>query len=376
MSTPHDPFPEDHLKKMRQLARQLDPLKHLRDAMKLASPLAAHMDTLDPLAKHRNFLDPLAALKGDHARGALKEIERLAARQNRDLGGTDALFKAQQSQLFFDPMAEHRKLQGVLDMLHSHRDAMKTFDPLGDVRRSLESIEPLRKYGSMMSSVGSLRLLDRVLNQPLESWALAAKEESSHLRRMLEAISSAQHDLHRVAESISEYGVDATDVSPIVIDAVRVTDSLGNATAADLVEQLVAAFHASSNPADRRTFATYVYPALLLMIGVILTPIADFYIKRNLDGLDKATPKSIKASAHQLVHEPRALEGYRFVAAQSLIVRGKAGIRSRAIGTLSFGQAIRVLEREKSWTLVEWTDSGNRLQLQGWVLSRYLSKFN
>ena len=45
------------------------------------------------------------------------------------------------------------------------------------------------------------------------------------------------------------------------------------------------------------------------------------------------------------------------------------------LARLSFGKAVRLLEKEKDFSLVLWTDKESGAEIQGWVFSRYLGKF-
>jgi hypothetical protein len=42
---------------------------------------------------------------------------------------------------------------------------------------------------------------------------------------------------------------------------------------------------------------------------------------------------------------------------------------------LQFGQAVRVVEKGKDFTLVAWSSPDGSTHIRGWVYSRYLKKF-
>ncbi|MBZ9688255.1 SH3 domain-containing protein [Clostridium estertheticum] len=70
-----------------------------------------------------------------------------------------------------------------------------------------------------------------------------------------------------------------------------------------------------------------------------------------------------------------ALNEYRFVKADCLNVRISNSTNSRIIYNLKFGQSVRVLNKDRNWTLIEYTDDEN-ICVKGWVFTRYLSTFN
>ncbi|MEZ8191941.1 SH3 domain-containing protein [Vibrio sp. 1F279] len=85
--------------------------------------------------------------------------------------------------------------------------------------------------------------------------------------------------------------------------------------------------------------------------------------------------KIIKQNANNAITNPDLLNEMRFVNTPLLNVRMQPSIKSESIGTLKFSTPIVVIERKKSWTLVEWADDEKGVSIKGWVFSRYLQKF-
>ena len=63
------------------------------------------------------------------------------------------------------------------------------------------------------------------------------------------------------------------------------------------------------------------------------------------------------------------------MSAQSLALRLGPKAKAQAIGNLRFGQTVRVLDKERDFTLVVWRSEDGKVEIQGWVFSRYLKRF-
>ena len=67
------------------------------------------------------------------------------------------------------------------------------------------------------------------------------------------------------------------------------------------------------------------------------------------------------------------LKVYGYVSTDSLIMRQSNKVRSRAVHTLNFGQVIKIIHKDRNWTLVEYESDED--VIRGWVFTRYISKF-
>ena len=64
---------------------------------------------------------------------------------------------------------------------------------------------------------------------------------------------------------------------------------------------------------------------------------------------------------------------YGYVSTDKLIMRQTNKVKSRVLHTLEFGQVVRIIHKDRNWTLVEY--EGDEDTIQGWVFTRYISKF-
>ncbi len=69
------------------------------------------------------------------------------------------------------------------------------------------------------------------------------------------------------------------------------------------------------------------------------------------------------------------LRGYKFVTTKILNVRRFGNIKSEIIDDIFFGKKVKILEKSKDWSFIEYEDYETLEIKQGWVFSRYLHKF-
>ena len=129
-------------------------------------------------------------------------------------------------------------------------------------------------------------------------------------------------------------------------------------------------------------------PKVQLMLWVIFCKVIDwlisgaigaamgYYTPVILGESPQAAKKAILENARTVVGSTQILADYRYVSAKILIVRQNPKARSREIGHLSIGKVVKLLKKENDFALVMWNDEESDAEIQGWVFSRYLGKFN
>jgi hypothetical protein len=158
----------------------------------------------------------------------------------------------------------------------------------------------------------------------------------------------------------------------------QITDKAFNKAAKDFEQTLtsiIAEIRALKNPALEKILTWLVFPIIVGLIYSIINPITDYYIKAYLASDKRYTEKQIKKHAIRSVEDVAQLKFYRLVIREVISVRSKPLTKSPVFRKLYFGQPVILLAKKKNWALITWSDEGNDLMLQGWVLSKYLSKF-
>ena len=164
-----------------------------------------------------------------------------------------------------------------------------------------------------------------------------------------------------------------------VINLVQgVTEGVSKAlTVQDAIDQIIQAIQAAKEPLHQRLLFAVLVPVLIAIVSTFVNPMGDFYVKKWLEDTPKQeATKYVKNAARETVGDIRLLKDFRFVSTESLALKNAPKAKALTVGQLRFGQTVRVIEKERDFTLVSWQSEDGKIELQGWVFSRYLKRFN
>jgi Bacterial SH3 domain len=143
-----------------------------------------------------------------------------------------------------------------------------------------------------------------------------------------------------------------------------------------IVESIVNAIQAEQKPTVQLILWLFFRKILDWLIAGAIGAAMGYYAPAILGDSPQAAKKAILENARATVGSTEILAEYRYVVAKTLIVRQNPKARSPEVGRLPFGRAVKLLKKEKNFALVIWTDKESGSEIQGWVFSRYLGKFN
>jgi len=254
-----------------------------------------------------------------------------------------------------------------------------------------ELLSPSKMAAKYLEELTGAKALKLAAEQAAR-WSAPYAELTEALERFKEplGLSSARALLESMAKASGSLGVerlleDATqlpesdEVRDQVVHLVQgVTEDVSRAlTAQEAVDGIVRTIQATKEPLQQRLLFAVLVPTLIAIVFAFVNPVADFYVKKWLDGTPKQeATKQVKEAAREAVGDVRILGDFRFVSAQSLALTSTPKARAPVVGHLRFGQTVRVLEKERDFTLVVWRSEDGKIELQGWVFSRYLKRFN
>jgi hypothetical protein len=138
---------------------------------------------------------------------------------------------------------------------------------------------------------------------------------------------------------------------------------------------LTAALESLKDPSTQKILIYFLYPIIILLIASFFNPIVDHHVKSYLNSDKRVLTKELKATVNSAIDDKEILSSLRYVSADTLNVRASASANAKSIAYLSFASTVLILEKQKSWTLIEWKDPETDVQITGWVFSRYLAKF-
>lgn len=120
-----------------------------------------------------------------------------------------------------------------------------------------------------------------------------------------------------------------------------------------------------------------------IIIGCIISKMVDYSLDVTLGNISNALSKPQNVAISKFVQkeipknvdDKNVLKNLRFVNNFFLDVRIINYERSKLLWTLRLGDVVRVMQKKKNWTLIQWKDDENDLMITGWVFTRYLKKF-
>ncbi|WP_280190368.1 SH3 domain-containing protein [Delftia sp. PS-11] len=367
------------MRPMEEFRRQLETLNStysLQTAMEQSKMSAKYLEELTDL-RALKFAAEHTAMRSTHYKELTGALER-----------------------FKEPLSAS-SAQGILESMAKANESLSAKRLLKELRRQLETLNSTYSLRTAMEqSKMSAKYLEELTD--LRALKFAAEHtamRSTHYKALTGALerfkeplsaSSAQGILESMAkanESLSAKRLleDATqlpkpeDAHEEAVHLVQdITAGVSKAlTLQEAVDQIVQAIEATKTPLSQNLLLIVLVPLLISILSAFLNPIADFYIKKWLEETSKQeATKQVKEAARQSIGDIQLLDDFRFVSTQNLALKSGPKAKAPVVGQLRFGQTVRLLEKERDFTLVVWRSEDSKIELQGWVFSRYLRRFN
>ncbi len=117
-----------------------------------------------------------------------------------------------------------------------------------------------------------------------------------------------------------------------------------------------------------------VFPLLLLVIGALINPIVDHYVRLNLPQQRQVRIDAAEALLKQAPSSAQHLQNIRLVATDGVRLRSGWNRGSRVITVLHAGQVVVVLKKRGRQSLVSFSSERQGDLGYGWVLSKRLRR--
>lgn len=300
-------------------------------------------------------------------RALQEQIDRILEPQRRLQEQIDKFLEPQlrfqkQIEKYFEP---HRKLQDQMQRyLEPHQRLQEQLDKHLQPQRQLQV--QIDKY------LEPYRQRQEQLHKHLEPYRLFEDQVSKHLKSLNRYLSDPMMD----NISINKDG--ALFIAGEVVDVEQVENTVAEISGDySSPEEFFNAFFKlleKLGNAARIAVIYLVFPYLLSIVANLTTPIYEEWWKEYSGSDHRVAKKEIIREANE-AYRPEELNGYRFVYATILHVRSSGSINSEIIDELYLGKTVKIIEKVKRWSHIEYQDSDSGELKQGWVFSRYLEKF-
>ena len=254
------------------------------------------------------------------------------------------------------------------ELMEKHLEPQRRFQELME-----KHLEPQRRLQEQMNKyLEPQRRLQEQMNKYLEPQRLLQGQINRYLNPLNEYLSNPLMDSVVVGKNgevtVSEERVNIREINASV-------ESLSGdySSTQEFLEQLFILLEKLSNGA--RTFILYsVLSYFIAITANLTTPLYGEWWKEYADYNHREAKKEIIRDAHDLFRTEELFE-YRFVYASMLNVRESGSTKSKVVGELHLGKAVKLIKKAKSWSFIEYQDFRTSEVKRGWVFSRYLRKF-
>jgi len=367
----------DPLKEHRELMASIsDPMKDLRASMDLMS---------DPLKEHREMMasisDPMKDLRASMASisDPMKDL-----RASMDLMSDPLKEHREMMASISDPLRDLRASMALMsDPLKEHREMMASIsDPMKDLRASMALMsDPLKEHRDMMASftnpMKDLRASLALISDPFKDIQKTIADSVS-LKSIRDVAFEVQQEIEvdsKGVVSLATKRIAAAELQELSDEIFHKSSLKESSSLEESINNLINEIRSQKDPLTQRILICFVYPLIILVIASFINPIVDHHVKSYLKSDKRVLAKELKANVNSVIDNKDILSSLRYVSADILNVRASGTVKSETIGYLRFSSAVLVIEKQKSWTLIEWSDPETDAQITGWVFSRYLARF-
>lgn len=366
-------------------ASELTSLKHalgapsgVQLARQFADSLRAESPYINELAKMQKMLAGEVAASSVQLQAGLKATT--AANHAKEIflshtAATEASIRALQDEMSGRISALQIDAQRPHVLMDAFQRATTWLNPFEDIQRSV-ALRETAKYSALYAVADPMQLFLDTVGAATRNPFGAFTNESTI--RIIESLRSFGID--HIQNVVDDDDVEVTEEDLVPYTSIAQSQLANHVTlSADSIEALVSALMAAyqnlPTVRDRKIFQTYFYPILVSLVFALINPYFDFLIKQKLEASKPTTEKVVQQVARDSGAPAYVLETFRFVTAATLTVRVNGKMKSPSIASLRFGQPVEIVRKEGDWTLIRYSDADNEVEIQGWVLSRYLKKF-
>ena len=376
---------DDLTKAYRDTMKQFDMMKGFQDSMKFIDPTKEyreamkHVDTLKGLRDSMKFIDPTKEY-----REAMKRFDMLKGLQG--------------SMKFIDPTKEYREAMKQFDMMKGVQDSMKFIDPTKEYREAMKHVHSMKGLQesikfilpsesfndalgatNLWNQFGSLHQLIKDLKSTINADSISSLIKEVNALNIQAGISDFGMEPSVNPDGTLAFSHDSMELQPlheagsqVILHAIQGQ----SANILEAIERLIVEVRSVKDPLIQKILIQLIFPVVFALVFAFFNPVADFYVKNYLNKQEKKQISThINRSVVDNVQAKEVLRHFRYVKADVLCVRKNKSKSGQLIGYLYFGQVVEILEKRKNWSRIKWVDETGNMSIEGWVLTRYSSKF-
>ncbi|HCE4574274.1 SH3 domain-containing protein [Vibrio parahaemolyticus] len=249
----------------------------------------------------------------------------------------------------------------------------------------------MKPFRAQQAQLASIMEPFRAQQAQIDALMKPFRAQQAQLVSIMEPFRAQQAQIDALMKPLSEYltsgnferlGLDANgslsfEGSVIEVDSLKncfdevITHSAESTVTPDAFSQ----WFNSLNEKVKAIVVFFLLPYCISIFANFTTPIYEIWWQQ-LSLIDQRSAKKEVVKEANKSYDFSELHDYRFVVATVLHVRESGSKNSEIIAELYIGKTVKVINKLKRWTLVEYYDENSGQLEQGWVFSRYLEKFS
>lgn len=270
----------------------------------------------------------------------------------------------------------HRSLINV-DLLTQIQQAQRAaYAPSQQLQKALQEIiaQPLR--------------INEALSESLRRWQESQQQHFAVSSRELNRLQEIFRELNNLTRNVpsEDFSVNpdgtiavqgeltsAEEAYEAIAQFIEFLTSLSPRFAAENLFKLIREWIARFRPPVEKLLTIIVLPYVISIVANLTTP----YFEKQLEGLNRNEKREILKSSRDKAlqtSEADSLKKHRIVSATILHVRRTGSLSSPIIGRVYLGQIVKVCEKHKDWSLIEYGDQESGETFRGWVFTRYITR--
>lgn len=268
-------------------------------------------------------------------------------------------------------------MPNAIDKTHIFRDFIPLNKPFQQINNSLDLVNSfVRNYDILRSKMkidkqllGTKLFIDTFLKQP----SPFIERQYSELKNSAKEVSDLDFQFNNDGTVTAEENTYKLSEVQSLVD--RFIENLDFGSRLQTIEEGINRLSREAKKTKNPIVQQFIIGLVIWFLTTFLIGprIIEFQNKKSASQ-SKRVVRALKKEFIKPEFENIDFSHIRIVATTCLNVREENNRRSTIIGKIYLGNVVTVVERRKSWTLVEWVSEDNELKIKGWVYSRYLEK--
>lgn len=312
----------------------------------------------------------------------------------------------EQMKAFANPLHDFEKqLEYMYDPMKEINDQMDSMlNPFQDIQKQMDalysfSMPDLSYMDAITNSAKAFQeSLNAVMGKPSIQERMNTLAESYNTYKKISELSSLNNLQNTALNTLLKSITDREDEANAYVSSIEsievISESVLLQEITEIKESILEAKSSGNVKIEEYLFNLNEYiltqknPRLLLLFQTVLLPIIltlisnvayDFAIKPSLEDMNAETKqvmikKEIVQQVKEYIPNPRVRVDYRIVKADALNVREGKSRNSKIISSLTFGEVVEIIRKEKNWCLIKRYNPESETYIQGWVFTTYLAQ--